>query len=142
MKNIRVLIDTNILLDLLTEREPFSTDAQKIFELCIDGKIDAVMAAHSITNIFYILRKDYTDDERRDMLLSLCDYVEICSVGKEELKMALSRRDFADFEDCLQDECAKNFKADYIVTRNTKDFASAKTPAIMPKNFLLQFLEI
>ena len=70
---MRVLLDTNVLIDYLTEREPFFESAHKILMYCKSGKLDGIVAAHSISNIFYILRKYYTNKERREMLLAFCD---------------------------------------------------------------------
>ena len=133
---MEVLIDTNILVDFLTQREPFAKDSTKIVQMCISGEFSGAIAAHSLLNIFYLLRKDYSEQKRRELLQSLCDVFTVVSVDREKIESALSRDDFSDFEDCVQDECAISASVDYIVTRNTKDFALSKIPAIEPDEFL------
>lgn len=75
-----VLIDTNVLLDDLLIREPFQADAHQLLEACRAGQIKGVVAAHSIPNMFYILRKNYSASERRQLLLSVCDMFLIRTV--------------------------------------------------------------
>lgn len=133
---MRVLIDTNILVDYIARRPSFAENAKAILKLCTEKQIDGCIAAHSVTNAFYILRKDITDDERRKILSRLCRLLTVVGIDKEKLISALENDDFSDFEDCLQAECAKEFKADYIVTRNINDFKNSAVPAILPDEFL------
>lgn len=132
----RILIDTNVLLDYLLEREPFFEDAKEIMKLCADGKTKACIAAHSITNMFFILRKDFNEKERREVLSSLCSIFDIEGIDKAKLVSGLANEDFSDFEDCLQMECAKAYGADYIVSRNITDYSASEIKAIEPKDYL------
>ena len=129
---MRILIDTNVILDALTGRQPHFDDADKIIKLCADKKVQGYLAAHSISNIFYILRKDLPIEDIRIVLLNLCEILEVEGVDSRKVKSALNRGDFKDLEDCIQDECAAAIKADYIVTRNKKDFENSIVPAILP----------
>lgn len=138
---MRILIDTNVLIDVVARREPFFDDALKIFELCRQEKIDGVIAAHSIVNMAYILRKNFMADELRDILSKLCKIFQVEAIDLSKLIAALNNRDFSDFEDCLQLQCALNLNADYIVTRSVKDFAAGKISAITPKDFF-KILEV
>ena len=131
-----VLIDTNILLDWILEREPFFVASDKIIRLCSDGTINGCLAAHSITNAFFIMRKNYTVQERRDYLLGFCDFLSIIDIDEKKIISALENRTFKDFKDCLQAECAAACRADYIVTRNVEDFAGSKVKAIAPEDLL------
>lgn len=88
---------------------------------------------------FYILRKEYSVTQRREILKALCMVFEISEINGEKITKALENNQFEDFEDCLQDECAASVMADYIVTRNIKDFANSKVPAIQPEKFLKLF---
>lgn len=133
---MRILIDTNVILDALTGRQPHFDDADKIIKFCADKKVQGYLAAHSISNIFYILRKDLPIEDRRIVLLNLCEILEVEGVDSRKVKSALNRGDFKDLEDCIQDECAAAIKADYIVTRNKKDFENSIVPAILPQEFL------
>ena len=133
---MRILIDTNILIDFLMKRPLFYDDARKVIQLCMNKKIEGCIAAHSVMNIFYILRKDFTVDERRNILSDFCRILTVVGIDKTKLLSSFGNFDFTDIEDCLQMECAKEFSADYIVTRNIKDFQNSVIQPIMPDEFL------
>ena len=132
---MRVLVDTNVMMDALTEREPFAEKSKEVIRIISEHKADGYLAAHSVTNLFYLLRHDYSVDERKEILLSLFDVFEVERIDTERLKAALRRNDFADFEDCLQSECAESVFADYIVTRNTRDFVAGPVQCLTPDEF-------
>lgn len=132
----RILIDTNVLLDYLLTREPFYKDAEKIIHACVDGKVKGCIAAHSVTNMFFILRKDYDSKERREILSSLFYIFDVEGIDKTKLLSGLQNEDFADFEDCLQMECARSYGAEYIITRNIDDYKMSEIKAILPKDYL------
>lgn len=136
MKNITVLIDTNIFIDVLQDRIPFTDNSQAVIGLVTQKKIKGAVAAHSITNLWYILRKTHSDEERRNYILSLFEIFDVISIDKNRLVAALENSNFKDFEDCLQDECACAINADYIITRNAKDFESSMVKALTPEEFL------
>lgn len=135
-----VLFDTNIILDVLEKRLPFYNASKAILESCVSGKVTGYIALHSVSNIFYILRKRYSAADRRKLLLDILDLLQVAGTDHESVRNALQREDFSDFEDCLQDECAKQIHADYIVTRNTTDFSVSNIPVIIPED-LLQILD-
>lgn len=134
-----VLIDTNIILDILEKREPFYESSNDILSLCASKKIRGCIALHTVSNIFYILRKNYSAEDRRRLILGILKFLQVANVSHENVRHALERNDFPDFEDCLQDECAIQNYADYIITRNTGDFSNSNIPAITPSDFLLTF---
>lgn len=135
MKN-KVLVDTNVLLDYLLIREPFYEDSYKIVSDCVDGKLDGCIAAHSISNMFFILRKDFEIKERREILINICKIFTVEGIDFEKILAGLYNEDFSDFEDCLQMECAKTFGADYIITRNVADYQNSEIPPVTPQEFL------
>lgn len=132
----RILIDTNVLLDYLLEREPFFEDAKKVILSCTKGNTKGCIAAHSISNMFFILRKDYMANERREILSNLCTIFDVEGIDKAKLLLSLANEDFTDFEDCLQMECAKSYGAEYIVTRNVSDYSVSDIKAILPSEYL------
>ena len=81
----KILIDTNVLLDYLLEREPFFEDAKKVISSCTEGNTKGCIAAHSISNMFFILRKDYTAKERREILSNLCTIFDVEGIDKAKL---------------------------------------------------------
>lgn len=133
---MKVLIDTNILIDFYSRRPDFYDTAEKIIELCADRSINGCIAAHSVTNAFYILRKFMSLEQRRNTLKDLCMIMTVIGIDRENIISALDNENFTDVEDCLQVECAKAFAADYIITRNIKDFECSAIPTILPEEFL------
>lgn len=132
----KILIDTNVLLDYLLMREPFYKDAEKIVYDCVEGKVKGCIAAHSVTNMFFILRKNYNSRERREILSSLFSIFDVEGIDKTKLLFGLQNEDFTDFEDCLQMECARSYGAEYIITRNVNDYKMSEIKAILPKDYL------
>lgn len=131
-----VLVDTNIIIDALANREPYADNAKKILEKCAAREVTGILAAHSIPNMFYILRKNFSQDERRFLLKNLCNIFKISDLNAKKILAALENEKFVDFEDCLQEECAVESMADYIVTRNPADFANSRVKVILPEDFL------
>ena len=132
---MKVLIDTNIILDVLCKRPAFYEDSAKIFKLCEVKKISGVISALSIPNIMYILRKELDADKTREILDSLMLIFSVADLKADDLKKAADMR-FKDYEDVIQSACATRIKANYIVTRNIKDFSESKVTAIKPAELL------
>lgn len=130
-----ILVDTNIIVDALANREPYAADAKRIMEKCATREIKGILAAHSIPNLFYILRKNFSQEERRFLLKNLCKIFQISDLNAKKIEAALENETFSDFEDGLQ-ECAVECMADYIVTRNPADFKSSRIKVISPEDFL------
>lgn len=80
-----------------------------------------------------------TKEERREALKDICQIIKVEGIDSFKIISALDNEDFGDFEDCLQEECAVAISADYIVTRNVKDFVSSRIPAILPSQFLEKY---
>lgn len=131
-----ILVDTNVVLDVLMDRKPYSDEARMIMSKCADREMVGYLAAHSIPNLFYVLRKRYTSKERRGLIKNLCDIFRISDLNSEKIISALENEEFADFEDCLQEECAVEAMADYIVTRNPADYKSSRVRVIEPGEFV------
>jgi len=136
MKNTALLIDTNIVLDWLLERQPFAENAERIMEYCINGNLRGYLAGHTLLNIFYITRKEKSIKDRKEILLMLCDWFEIIEIDKEMIIIALQNEQWQDLEDGLQMQCAAHEKLDYIITRNIKDFTNSEVTAMLPEDFL------
>lgn len=108
----------------------------KVVQYCAFKTVQGYIAAHSVSNMYYILRKMYSDAERRKLILNYMRFLTVAGIEHGQMVEALNRGSFKDFEDCLQDECALGINASYMVTRNIKDFDSSKVPAITPERFL------
>lgn len=140
-KTLNLLIDTNILLDVFLQRKPYADLSEKIFKACALREYNGIIAAHSFTNLFHILRKRFAQSELRSLLSDLLTFFEVSCLDKQRLFNGLQRTDFSDFEDSLQDECAAELNADYIITRNVKDFKTSRVKAITPEEFT-KFVEM
>lgn len=130
-----ILVDTNVIIDFLLTREPFYQASSDIMRKCADGELTGYIAFHSVPNLWYILRK-VPEDKRRDWMADVCSFLQVAGVNHDEVFKAIKMKEFGDFEDCLQDKCAKSIGASYIVTRNVKDFSNADIRAISPEDFL------
>lgn len=130
-----VLIDTNVIIDFLMTREPFYQAASEVITRCANGELKGYIAFHSIPNLWYILRK-VPDDKRREWLSDICRFLQVTGASHEKVIRAINMKEFQDFEDCLQDRCAKSVNAQYIITRNIDDYINSEIPAICPENFL------
>ncbi len=132
-----VLLDTNIILDVLQKREGLYDSSFNVFEKCAKGECSGFIAPHSMPNIFYIMRKVGVDvSDIRILLSGVLNIVAVSNLDEDDVRSAIEREDFKDFEDCLQDECAINIDADYIITRNTSDFHTSTINAITPEQLL------
>ena len=136
---MRILVDTDVLVDFVVKRKSFSNNAGEIIEQCVNKRVQGCIAAHTIPNLFYILRKDLAAEKRRLILLNICKIFTVVGIDAIKLESALRNNDFTDFEDCLQTECAKEFGADFIITRNVKDFVGSAVPAIEPAEFAQKY---
>lgn len=130
-----ILVDTNVIIDFLTTREPYFDASSKVIAKCANGELTGYIAFHSIPNLWYILRK-VPDDMRRKWLIDICEFLTVAGVNHDEVLRAIRMKDFKDFEDCLQDRCARNIGAKYIITRNAADFTNSEVPAVSPEDFL------
>lgn len=137
---MRVLIDTNVILDVLCNRTDFVEASGKIWKLCEIGKIEGTISALSIPNLVYILRKELDPEKIEEVIERLSLIFTVCDLRAEDLKKAAGLR-FGDYEDALQSVAAARLKADYIVTRNGKDFADSTVRAISPIELLHQLSE-
>lgn len=134
---MRILVDTNIILDVLCNRKPYAEESAKILKLCEVKKIDGYISALSVPNIIYIMRKEIDEAKIEEILNTLNLIFTIADLKAGDLQAAV-RLGFKDYEDALQSVCASRLKANYIITRNVKDFNPSRTMAIEPKELLEQ----
>lgn len=135
---MRILIDTNIILDVLLERKPFFDCSYKILSLCEKHKLEGFITAAQITDIFYIVRKHTKNiDIAYTAIEKLLEIVKIGSVGNREVLLAFQKK-AKDFEDCLIAECAKALNCRYIITRNEKDFKELGADVITPEEYFIK----
>jgi len=133
---VKVLVDTNIVLDVLLDRKPHSVDSAEVFRLIEQGRAEGMLCATTITTLDYLLSQSMKRSEARGVLSRLLKLFEIASVNRAVLEEALASR-MDDFEDAVLDHAAQNSGADVIVTRNTRDFTRCKSTVMDPKQFLV-----
>lgn len=124
---MRVLLDTNIVLDALLEREPFFRDAKSLLQRIEDKQIEGYITATTLTDIFYIARKAKGVAIARQDVSDLLALMQICTVDRRILEAAISSN-LPDFEDAVQLACALNENLDVIITRDAQDFTDATLP--------------
>lgn len=136
MQNMAVLIDTNVLLNYITNRDDvYLEQSVKIVEMCAKGEVQGYIAFHTLSILWYVLRKK-SSEERRKNLRDICSIFYVAAASQTEIMDAIERDSFEDFEDCLQDKCAKEVGADYIITINERDYYNSEIPAVNPADFL------
>lgn len=134
-----VFIDTDVIIDFLTDRKPHSLESAKIFSLIDQEKIKGCVSSLSFSNLYYVLRKFGTHKKVTSSLQSLSELVDILKVDGDIVKSALAS-DFKDFEDSIQYFAAlEHKKADCIITRNIKDYKDSLLPVMTPETFLVTF---
>ena len=133
---MKAVVDTNIIIDALTGRDPFREAAEAIFSHAAAMSFEAYLIATSITDIHYLLRKHLHDRElTHEAIGKLLVLFQIQDVTYEDCINALAS-EMKDFEDAVLSSCAGRAGADYIITRNIKDFKNSFVPAILPDDFL------
>lgn len=132
---MRVFVDTNVLLDVLAEREPFYADSQRVWTLSEAGRIEAFVSAVSFTNCYYIVRK-YAGARRAEKALRLLrDVFTPADLTSQVINQAMDSG-FADFEDAVQFYSAARAQAECIITRDVDHFPRAHPPVLSPAEFL------
>ena len=132
---MNVLFDTNVIFDVLLEREPFIDAASKLFALVDNGRIKGSVCATTVTTIFYITAKDFGSRRAREQVHGLLGLFEVAPVDRDVLDGALDV-DFSDYEDAVLHEAARAVGATAIVTRDRRDFVNSAIPALDPQELL------
>jgi predicted nucleic acid-binding protein len=134
---MRVVFDTNVLLDYLMKRKPFNIIADQIFLLASQKKVEGFVTANSLTDIYYIFRKVVSTNTAKESILIMLDFLTIIDIVGNDCYSAFYHK-IVDFEDALITVCAEKTGADYIITRDA-DFLSqnATVKVISPNDFML-----
>ena len=132
---MRILVDTNVLLDVLCNRKEFVGMSAKVWKCCETRIVEGHISALSVPNIVYILRKELDAKKTVEIIDRIGLIFTIDDLRAEDLKKAAAF-EYSDFEDALQSICAERVKADHIVTRNIKDFQGTSITAISPADFI------
>ena len=132
---MKALIDTNIILDILLKRQPYYEKAAVIFGLAKRSFFNAFVSASAITDIFYISKKDLGKNNANKALKNILQVFHPADVTGENIFQALEI-EWDDFEDSVQYIVGESLSVDFIITRNTQDFASGSISAVTPEQFI------
>jgi predicted nucleic acid-binding protein len=135
----KIFVDTNILVDLIADRKPFSKFAVQIFSRAEERKIRLYTSSHSIATTHYLLKKYIDEKELREILHNILEYINVVAIDQDVIKKGLKSK-HKDFEDALQIISAYSIeKLDCIVTRNIRDFKDSEIPILTPDELTKHF---
>lgn len=134
---MKVLIETNVVLDVLLDRQPHVADSADIFRRVEEGRVSGILCATTLTTLNYLLSQSLGRPDSRRVLARLMRLFEIAPVNRTVMEGALHSK-MADFEDAVLDHAAQQVGADAIITRNPKGFIKAFCPVFDPRQFLAQ----
>jgi len=134
---VKVLLDTNVVLDVLLQRGPWLAGAEAIWQASIDGRLESCITASSLTDIYYISRRLVGEQAARETVRKCLDVLTILTVDKETLEQAHALA-VADFEDALQISAAQRNGLNALVTRDPNDFTACPIPVLSPTELAAQ----
>ena len=135
MKSMKLLIDANILLDVLQNREPFVEASSIVWKLCETEQAEGFISALTFANLVYVMRKQLDPGKIAEVLRRLFLIFSFVELTPADLTRAAELQ-WDDFEDAVQSVTAEKVCADYIITRNVRDFAGSKVTAFTPSELL------
>ncbi|MBL7843073.1 MAG: PIN domain-containing protein [Cyclobacteriaceae bacterium] len=131
----RVFVDTDVVLDLLGERQPFYKSSAQLFSKADKGEIKVFVSSLSFANMHYVLRKKFPDCEVRKILSGFKVLVSVLPVNDKIIDLALASN-FSDFEDAVQYYTASEGNMKALITRNLRDYRQAKIPVMTADTYL------
>jgi len=132
---MRVLFDVNVVLDVLADREPFAEESSTALGLAETGAVEGVIAAHTVTTLYYLLERELGVARSRRALTALLSFLEVEAVDGDRIRHALGMA-WRDFEDAVQAACAESSKADFLVTRDAKGFGKSAVRPLSPAELI------
>ena len=132
---VKVFVDTDICIDLLSGRKPFNKAAELLFSQADTGKIKIYVSSLSFSNIDYVLLSQYSATHSRQIIAKFKTLVQVLAVDSKTIDLAIAS-DFKDFEDAIQYSCALEHNLTTIITRNLKDYKKATIKVLTPETFL------
>ena len=131
-----LFIDTDVIIDFLIDRKPFSREAAIIFSLIEQKKLKGYASSLTFSNLYYVIRKFESHAKVISILDNLSKLLVVLKVDEQIIRNAISS-EFLDFEDSIQYYCAADYKKiEVVITRNTKDYKNSELPVMTPGDFL------
>ncbi len=132
---IRILVDLNVIIDVIQNRQPFYEDSARVLDAVVQQEISGLLAAHSVTTLFYVITRVRNRETAVTALTSLLESFSVATVDDAVIRKALSWG-WPDFEDAVQMAASVAGNVNYLVTRNPNDFQSGPIPVVQPAAFL------
>jgi len=136
---MKILLDTNVVLDVLLERQPYNQVSSKIFSLSSKKNLELFITSTIVTDLYYIISKLLSRKTAKEFLINLIEIVDICGVDKSAVFQAI-KSDFNDLEDAVQYFAATIEGIDVIITRNKKDFILSDIDILTPDEFIKEIV--
>lgn len=131
---MKLLIDGNILLDVLQKREPYYEDSSKVWKMCETNLANGCVSTLTFANLVYVMRRELSPEKIEDVIKKISLIFSFEDLKMVDLENAASMQ-WSDFEDAIQSATAERIDADYIITRNVRDFKSSRIMALTPSEF-------
>ena len=128
---MRLFLDTNLLIDYFSAREPYRGFFAKLLAMEIFGDAELWASAKSFTDVFYVCKKHIPSEFLQNAFVKSREFLNVCSIDQADIMEAAGRQ-WHDFEDCIVAVAAEKVKADYLVTRDEKGFSQARVPVVSP----------
>lgn len=136
---MRVYFDTNVIIDILEQREPYFNYSRSVFMMVTDGLLDGIVGASSITDVYYIVKKSRKDSRQAlNAVIDLLETITLVDTTNQDI-YAAAASSISDFEDAVVASTSQRETAEYIITRNAINFINASIPAITPEDFLKKY---
>ena len=132
---MKASIDANVILDVLQKREPHFEDSLKIWKLCETERVEGCVSTLTFANLIYVMRKELQPQRIAAVFNATSLIFHFVALDVADLVVAVEKK-WDDFEDAVQVATAERLHADFIITRNTKDFVRSPIPAVAPSEFL------
>ena len=129
--------DTDVVIDFLTKRDPFSEEIKQLFQLAAENQVKICVSSVTMVNVNYIIGRLESSAQAWNKVEKLAKLVEVLNVGSQTIRLALSSK-FKDFEDAVQNMCAMEGNLSTIVTRNVKDYKESELSVFTPREILLR----
>jgi predicted nucleic acid-binding protein len=134
---VKVLIDTNVIIDIALERQPYFTNSETVLAFVEQGQIEGYISASTISDLYYLIRKQKGRDLTIEFLQEILTFCQIATVNQDAIRMAF-KTNFQDFEDSIQYSTAVVNKLDAIITRNPQDFPIITPRIITPEQLIVE----
>ncbi|MDB9434217.1 type II toxin-antitoxin system VapC family toxin [Microcystis aeruginosa] len=134
---MKVLIDTNVIIDIALERQPYFTNSETVLAFVEQGQIEGYISASTISDLYYLIRKQKGRDLTIEFLQEILTFCQIATVNQDAIRMAF-KTNFQDFEDSIQYSTAVVNKLDAIITRNPQDFPIITPRIITPEQLIVE----